>query len=82
MLSSVLEVSRHLIQAITALVRTTGKSREVKYTYRREELRVLVKRTILIIQFRTRIIKIKKWFEKRVEANTASVEGVHSTSRA
>ena len=59
MLTSVLEVSRHLINVVTALVCTTGKSRKVKYTYRKEELRVLIKRTTLIIRVRTGTIKIK-----------------------
>ena len=54
MLTSVLEVSRHLIQAITALMTITEKSRKVKYTYRKKELRILIKRITLMIRVSNR----------------------------
>ena len=60
MLTSVLEVSRHLIQAITALMTITEKFREVKYTYRKKELRILIKRITLMIRVSNRNNQDKK----------------------
>ena len=57
---SVLEVSRHLINAITALMRVTEKFRKVQYTYRKKVLKILIKRSSLKNLVRTSSDKIKK----------------------